>query len=133
MRRSSLSGIQAFGNLLKSSQWRTLQNLSRCAGGSLGAAVSPRTDLPWPGWWFDEAGNLRDPEGNRYRPEDLRASWWARQAWAERAGQDSAEILYLKGVLQERIKANAPASWLIEIRRQTPSGIVLVETVRIVA
>ena len=95
--------------------------------------MSPLDDLPWPGWWFDEAGNLRDPEGNRYRPEDLRASWWARQAWAERAGQGSAEILYLKGVLQERIKASAPGAWVIEIRRQTPSGIVLVETVRVTA
>ena len=95
--------------------------------------MSVLTDLPWPGWWFDEAGDLRDPEGNRYRPEDLRASWWARQAWAARAGTGPGEILYLKGVLEDRIRANAPAAWVIEIRRQTPSGIVLVETVRVTA
>ena len=86
----------------------------------------------WEGWVL-RGDDLIDPEGNRYRPEDLRASWWARQAWAERAGQGSAEILYLKGVLQERIKASAPGAWVIEIRRQTPSGIVLIETLRVVA
>lgn len=95
--------------------------------------MSARIELPWPGWWFDEVGNLRDPEGNRYRPEDLRASWWARQAWAARAGTGPGEIHYLKGILEDRIKANAPAAWLIEIKRQTPAGIILIETLRVVA
>jgi hypothetical protein len=74
------------------------RHLSRYAGESLGGAVSVLADLPWPGWWFDEVGNLRDPEGNRYRPEDLRASWWARQAWAARAGTGPGEILYRSAV-----------------------------------
>lgn len=86
----------------------------------------------WEGWVL-RGDDLIDPEGNRYRPGDLRASWWARQAWAARAGTGPGEILYLKGVLEERIRANVPASWLVEIKRQTPAGIVLVETVRVVA
>lgn len=65
----------------------------------------------WDGWRF--VGRwLIDPEGNRYAPEDLRASYWLRQAWRARAGTES-EIRFL-------------AEYLRELRRDRDAGFIRV-------
>lgn len=55
------------------------------------------------GWLIDQDGDLCDPAGNRYRPEDLRAAWWGRQAWQARAGT-VGQVRFLKQALEERVR-----------------------------
>ena len=74
----------------------------------------------WEGWWFDDTGELFDPAGNRYRPDDMRSSWWGRQAWSARAGYPH-EIAFLREVLADRIEA-ATLGVRIEVYRETRHG-----------
>lgn len=85
---------------------------------------------PWVGWYFDDAGYLCDPPGNRYRPEDLRASWWSRQAWEDRAGHPS-KIRYLHEHLRQLIKQASQPGYVVEIRKESPQGLILLQSVRL--
>ncbi len=85
----------------------------------------------WEGWCFDDAGYLCDPPGNRYLPCDLRASWWSRQAWEDRAGTPS-RIRYLHQHLRQLVKqASQPGGYVVEIRKESPQGLILLQSVRL--
>ena len=73
----------------------------------------------WAGWYF-ESGSFFDPEGNAYRPEDLRATWYGRQFWQSEAGT-TAEICLLKSVLRQRIE-ELSAALIVEVRRHDLAG-----------
>lgn len=85
----------------------------------------------WEGWEI-EGGYLRDPAGNRYLPWDLQATFYARQAWEARAGYPG-ELKFMRQRLNELIQeaqSEARPSFVVEIKRQTPAGEKLVQTVR---
>ena len=85
----------------------------------------------WEGWIFDESGYLLDPAGNKYLPNDLRAAWWARQAWASRAGYPG-QLRFLHEHLRDLIRvARAPGGYVVEIRKESPQGLRLVQTIRL--
>ena len=69
---------------------------------------------PFSGWSFRD-GDLCDPEGNRYRPLDLRAAFWLRQAWAARAGYPG-ELRFMRAELATQLQA-ASRPLLVEVTR----------------
>lgn len=82
------------------------------------------------GWEFNDGGYLVDPAGNRYRPDDLLASFWMRQAWAARAGGFPGEIAFLREVLDDRIR-RASYPMVVEVHQERPEGRVLLGSLRI--
>jgi hypothetical protein len=78
-----------------------------------------RISAEWEGWQLQE-GELLDPVGNRYRPDDLRAVHWIRQAWAARAGY-RGELAFLRDeAIRRRDAADRP--WIVTIQRETAHG-----------
>lgn len=71
------------------------------------------------GWSFLD-GDLCDPEGNRYRPPDLKAAYWLRQAWAARAGYPG-ELRFLRAELASQLQA-ASRPLLVEVSRIGKDG-----------
>lgn len=69
---------------------------------------------PFAGWYFLD-GDLCDPDGNRYRPNDLRAVHWVRQAWAARAGYPG-ELRFMRAELASQLQA-AARPLLVEVHR----------------
>lgn len=82
------------------------------------------------GWAFNDGGDLVDPAGNRYRPDDLLASFWMRQAWAARAGGFPGEIAFMRTVLEDRIR-EASYPMVVEVHQERPEGRVLLGSLRI--
>lgn len=74
---------------------------------------------PFAGWYFLD-GDLCDPEGNRYRPLDLKAAYWLRQAWAARAGYPG-ELRFLRAELASQLQA-AARPLLVEVSRIGADG-----------
>lgn len=86
-----------------------------------------------PGWegWEIEDQYLRDPAGNRYLPWDLQATFYARKAWEARAGYPG-ELKFMRQRLDELIaeaQSQARPTFTVEIRRETPAGSYVVQTV----
>lgn len=71
------------------------------------------------GWVFRD-GDLMDPAGNRYRPEDLQASFYARKAWEARAGYPG-ELRFLRAELERRLLL-ASRLLVVEVWEQAPGG-----------
>jgi hypothetical protein len=83
------------------------------------------------GWGFDDTnGDLLDPAGNRYRPIDLLASYWMRQAWSARAGAFPEQIAFMKATLEERIR-DASYPLVVEVHQERPDGRVMLGSLRI--
>lgn len=85
----------------------------------------------WQGWYFNDTGDFCDPAGNRYRPADFQATFWMRQAWEDRAGHP-ARIRYLHEHLRQLVKlASQPGGYVVEIRKESPQGLILLQSVRL--
>lgn len=86
---------------------------------------------PWNGWYFDDAGYFCDPASNRYLPSDLRATFFMRQAWEDRVG-NPPRIRYLHDHLRQLVKqASQPGGYVVEIRKESPQGLILLQSVRL--
>lgn len=94
------------------------------------SAITDTMSELFQGWAFNDGGDLVDPAGNRYRPDDLLASFWMRQAWAARAGAFPSEIAFLRTVLDDRIRS-ASYPMVVEVHQERPEGRVLLGSLRI--
>lgn len=81
--------------------------------------VTPAISSAFDGWSFAD-GDFLDPEGNRYRPEDLKAAYWLRQAWAARA-RYPGELRFLRAELMAQLRA-VSRPLLVQVSRLEPDG-----------
>lgn len=82
-------------------------------------AIRPAVSPAFAGWSFVD-GDFLDLEGNRYHPEDLKAAYWLRQAWAARAGYPG-ELRFLRAELAAQLQA-AARPLLVEVSRIGTDG-----------
>ena len=84
--------------------------------------ILPEVSQAFAGWRL-VSGWLQDPAGNVYRPEDLRAAFWARAAWAARAGYPG-ELRFMRQELERRLSRYRLPAWSLDIYREYPERVL---------